>query len=296
MKLNNIKPGKNKIPQGKGLLKKMIAALVSVAVFAVSFVIITKANEAATNTVAVLQVRAAGGIPERAVITKDNIVKYDIIRREYREDMVLAEDMDKVIEKFTTCYLRNGSVLYKDEITDEQPLKNEWLYQMDDDQEALTIPYKYGEGGGNILTPGDRIRVRVTYKEDPSSSYDPYSFYGESDSESTTSTEILFDSIEVVDMINSKGNSIYELYKEILRLPEDQRQKVLKSKEFISSIVPSALILAANPDQVNNYIQYKEASGNKILLITILQRDENQIILDQLPTIEMEISNWLDGQ
>jgi len=305
MKLGNIKNGKNKIPRGKNLLKKIAAALISLAVFLVSFMIISKAGSAAKNTVSVLRVKAADGIPERAVISRENIVKYDIIEKEHGKDMFAADEIDAVINKYATHYLRDGAILYRDEVIDEIPLKNEWLYSMIEDEEVLTIPYNFLESGGDILTPGDRIRVRVIYEEtqasDAKSNDEPptenyYSPYSGDNRIKITRTEILFDSIEVKDMLNSSSHSIYEVYREVLRLPENQRQKVLKSSEFIKSIVPKSLILSATSEQIEKYIQYKNATGNKSLLVTILARQENTIILDQLPTLQKEIEMWLEKQ
>ena len=301
MKLGSIKTGKSKIPRGKNLYKKIMAAFISIAVFIVSFFIINRASLAARNTISVLRVKAADGIPERAVITRDNIVKYDIIEKEFSKDMFGADAIDEVVNKFATHYLRDGSILHKDEIIDDIPLKNEWLYNMVEDEEVLTIPYNYLDSGGDILTPGDRIRVRVIYEENAppgDDSYEEafYSPYGGDDRAKITRTEILFDSIEVKDMLNGSSHSIYEVYREVLRLPENQRQKVLKSSEFIKSIIPKSLVLSASSDHIDKYIQYKNATGNKSLLVTILARQENTIILDQLPTLQKEIEMWLEKQ
>jgi len=301
MKLSGIKTGKSKIPRGKSLYKKITAALISIAVFLISFFVINRASLAAKNTVSVLRVKAADGIPERAAITKDNLVKYDIIEKEYSKDMYGADAIDEVINKFATHYLRDGSILHKDEVVDEIPLKNEWLYNMAFDEEVLTIPYNYLDSGGDILTPGDRIRVRVIYEENAAPGEAPsndtyYSPFSSDDRAKITRTEILFESIEVKDMLNGGSHSIYEVYREVLRLPENQRQKVLKSSEFIKSIIPKSLVLSASSDQIDKYIQYKNATGNKSLLVTILARQENTIILDQLPTLQKEIEMWLEKQ
>ena len=33
-------------------------------------------------------------------------------------------------------------------------LKNEWLYELGEEQEVVTIPYNYLECGGDVLLPG----------------------------------------------------------------------------------------------------------------------------------------------
>ena len=299
MKLGSVKAGKGKIPRNKNLIRKIAAAMISVAVFLAAYMIINNANTAARDTVSVLRVKMAGGIPEKGVFTRENIVVSDVVRREHTDDMVDAGDIDGIINNFAARPLRDGAIIHQDEVVEEIPKKNEWLYQMPDDKELLTIPYNHMEAGGDILTPGDRIMVRVIYVDEAQAGngyYEDEQYSPFAGKDKVTRIEILFDSIEVKDMLNSRSNSIYEVYREVLRLPENQRQIVLKSSEFIKSIVPRALILSATTGQVENYIQYLNASGKKSLLVTILARDEYMIILDQLPTLEKEIESWLERQ
>ena len=166
MKLGYVKGGKSKIPRNKNLVRKIAAAAISVAVFVSAFMIINNANTAARDTVSVLRVSMAGGIPEKGVITRDNVVVSDVIRREHTGDMVRADEIDDIVNKFAARPLRDGAIIYSDEVVDEIPKKNEWLYRMSDEMELLTIPYNHIEAGGDILTPGDRIMVRVVFVED----------------------------------------------------------------------------------------------------------------------------------
>jgi hypothetical protein len=228
--------------------------------------------------------------------------KYPIIRKEYTQDMVLAENIDDVLEKYTMYYLRNGAFLHYDEYGSEKPLKNEWIYRYRNesiaDKEILTIPFNYLESGGDILTPGDSIRIRIKYEVEEIEIEEGYDFEGEPYSRpgkpfKKEVTEDLFDSIVVTDMLNSKGHSIYEVYREVLRYPESERQKLLKSSDFMNSIVPKTLVLAATDKQVEKYMQYK--SNSKAIQITLLPRDERSIILD-LPILEQEMRVWLENQ
>ena len=225
-----------------------MAVVLSVMVFIIAFVVIINANNAAKDTVAVVRVKSSNGLVADKALTKDDLEKYDIIRREYNSDMILAEDMDQLIGKYTNYYLRQGTIIHKDQITDEDTVKNEWLYEMSKDSEAVTVPYDYIECGGDILTPGDRIRVRAVYEGSASYVSDddnPYAGYSSSSGETTT--QVVFDSIVVKDLLNSDSHSIYEIYKEVAKLPEDRKQAVMKTDDFIKSILPKALILEATP-------------------------------------------------
>jgi len=141
------------------------------------------------------------------------------------------------------------------------------------------------------------VRIRVKYEvEEEQEIYDEEEgiYYTSAKKDKIEVTQILFNSIVVADMLNGKGHSIYEVYREVLRYPESERQRLLKSNDFMSNIVPKSLALAATPAEVDNYMQYKSTS--KAILITILPRDRNSTILDQLPTLEKEIEVWLDNQ
>jgi len=306
MKLEKVKKTKTKakVPSSGGnLFKKIMAVLLSIAVFAGSYYIISKASADTKDTVEVLRIKAADGLPAESVLTADNLEKYQIIRKEYEKDMVLAENIDDVVEKYTAYYLRNGAILHYDEFGYEKPLKNEWIYKYRNeeiaDKEILTIPFNYLESGGDILTPGDSIRIRIKYEIEEiiyEEAYDiegePYTLPGKAVKKEVM--EDLFDCIVVTDMLNSKGHSIYEVYREVLRYPESERQRLLKSSDFMNNIVPKTLVLAATEKQVEKYMQYK--SNSKGILITLLPRDEDSIILDMRQTLEAEVKVWLENQ
>ena len=105
-------------------------------------------------------------------------------------------------------------------------------------------------------------------------------------------TEIVFDEIVVKDMLNSKSHSIYEIYKEVTKLPEDRKQAVMKTEDFIQSILPKALVLEATPEQVHTYSLMK--GNNAELVITILTRNGSNIVLDDLSTLQSEVETWIE--
>ncbi len=289
------------VSPNKNLFKKIMALVLSIAVFIISAVVIMNSNKAAKDTVAVLRVKSADGLAADVAIGDKDLEVYKIIRKEFTSDMVTSDQLEEIKGMYTSYYLRKGSVLYKDQLTEEKVKKNEWLYEMEDTHEAITIPYDYIECGGDILTPGDRIRVRAVYEGNTSytynsgmadGEYDPYAVYNTGDEEITA--EIVFDEIVVKDLLNSNSHSIYEIYKEIAKLPEAEKQKAMKTEEFIKSVLPKALVLAATPEQVNTYALMK---GNDAqLVITILSRDEESFILDTLTTLQSEVETWIEEQ
>ncbi|RIX50823.1 flagellar biosynthesis protein FlgA [Paenibacillus nanensis] len=288
--LKNTKPNRN-------LFKKVLAFVFALLVVVSSYLYLDNASRKAENVVQVIRVKSNDGIPAFAPLTSKNIETYNLIEKEYTEDMILAEDMDNVTDQLTKYYLRKGSILYKDQLTDEKPLKNEWLYEVADENEVLTLPYNFLEVGGDILMPGDRVRIRVSYdreKNVSTASGNP-NMPASTDTVTVRETEVLFDSIVIKDMLNSNSRSIYEVYKEVQKLDEDKRQEVMKSEEFIDSIKPKALLLEGSSEQINNFAKY-QGFENQSFLITILSRKNSSIILDQLPTLEKEVESWIDDQ
>jgi signal peptidase I len=278
MDLSNIKS----ISPGKKLFKKLLAVIFAIGIIIISYVILSNADKAATDTVEVLRVKSGSGIPAFAVITEDKIEKYKLIKKEYTEDMILAEDISSIVNKYTKYYLRQNSILYKDQFTDEKPLRNKWLYEMSEENEVLTLPYNLLECGGDILMPGDRVRIRVSYETETTSASNSANNPNQvvtMTKGKTIKTDILFESIIVKDMLNANSQSIYEVYQEVIKLDEDTRQEVMKSEDFLKGIQPRALLLEGTKEQMNKFSEYNAYSG-KTFLITILSRAESDVILD----------------
>ncbi|ETT30104.1 MULTISPECIES: hypothetical protein [unclassified Paenibacillus] len=291
----DIRSVKNVAPN-RNLLKRIVAVLFSLTVIVVSYIVITNASQDARDTVEVLRLTEKGGLPAFTVLTEKQVETYNIIRTEYTSDMVLADKLPEVLGKFTKYYIRDNSVLYEDQLLDEKPVKNEWLYKLGEKQEVLTLPYNFLEAGGDILMPGDRVRIRVSYNVEEAAASgaggNPNAVFNPSQS-SVTKTEILFDSIVIKDMLNANSHSIYEVYKEVLKLSEDKRQEVMRSDDFLKSIQPKALLLEGSGEEINKYAKYKSLDS-KSFLITMLSRSGSTVIMDELPTLQNEVESWIE--
>lgn len=288
MNVNSIK----EIRPGRQFPKRILAVLLSITVIAGAFVALDRAGKAATDTVNVVRVKNAGGIPSKSVITKGDLEIYPIIKKEFKEDMVTS--IDEAANKYSLYFLRGKTVLYKDQLSTEKPLKNEWMYELDKANEVLTIPYNYLECGGDILTPGDVVRIRAAYDDIQSeaASGDRYIPGLGGRDRLVRKMETLFDSIAVRDLLNAKGHSIYEVYKEVLKLSEDKKQEVMKSRDFLDNILPRSLVLEGTKEQADKFAMYKNKKEISFT-ITMLSRQGNTKIMDQLPTVAKEIESWI---
>ncbi len=286
MKVNSVKD----IRPGSQFPKRFFAVVLCILVIAAAFIVINNANKDARDTVDIIRVKSSDGIPAKTVVTESQLEKYPIIKKELREDMLTYDKINQVKDKYTLYFLRGKSPIYMDQLTGEKPIKNEWLYQLDENSEVLTLPYDYLQCGGDIVTPGDTVRIRVAYNtEKPAAG-------GYGGTEKERKLEILFDKITVRDMLNGKGHSIYEVYKEVLKLSEQKRQDVMKSAEFMENILPKSLVLEGTRADADRFARFNVKEEGTAFTITILSRKNNSNIIDQLPTTEKEIESWIQAK
>ena len=283
--IKNIKPSSN-------LPKKLFAVVFSISIVIASFAFLNNVNNAAKEVVEIIVVKPSGGISANTFITKDILAKGTVMKADFRDGMITYDKHDDILNKYSAYFLRYQTPMYYDQLTDTKPMKNEWLYSLPKASEVLTIPYDYIECGGDILTPGDYIKVRASYEDKVPMANAGQNPYDTSSSYTTeVKTDVLFDRILVKDLLNSKGHSIYEVYKEVLKLSQEKRQSAMTNKEFMQSILAKSLVLEALPEQVDNYAKYNQKKCT--FTFTILSRDGNKDILEQLPTVEKEVETWI---
>lgn len=289
--IKNIKPGSN-------LPKKIVAVLVSLLVVVVSFMYLNSVNDDAKELVDIVVIKPSGGVSAKTLLNDKMIEKGSVLKTDFKEGMVTYDKIGEVLNKYSAYFLRYDTPVYYDQLVDTKPVRNEWLYSLSDNTEVLTVPYDYDKCGGDVLMPGDYVRVRITKEYDKvttvstDAGQSPYYNAG-TGSEKQIKTEVLFDRILVKDMLNSKGHSIYEVYKEVLKLSEEERQAAMTSKDFMQSVLAKSLVFEANAEQV---VKYAEANlDNSKFTFTILTRAGNENLIEQLPTIEKEVETWVNS-
>ncbi|HOQ01275.1 MAG TPA: flagellar biosynthesis protein FlgA [Acetivibrio clariflavus] len=284
--LKHIKPGSN-------LPKKIAAILVSVLVVIASFSYLNSVNSDAKEVVEIAVVKPSEGIPEKELLTESLIKKGKILKTDFKEGMVTYDKVNEVLNKYAAYFLRHDTPIYYDQLSDSVPVKHEWLYELPKESEVLTIPYDYDKCGGEILAPGDYVRVRVTYEDtdnSPSEATDMNPYFNTSSlNKKKYVTEVLFDRILVKDMLNSKGQSISEILKEVSRLGEEERKAVMESKEFLQNIQAKSLVFEATPEQVD---KYTKSNSHGTFTFTILSRMDNTNFVEQLSAADKEVKEW----
>lgn len=234
-----------------------------------------------------------------SVITEDKIKAKKILKKDVEKEMILWENRDKeLVGKYPAMQIRKGTPIYKDMVSDEQVIRNEYLYELKPDEELLTFKYDNSMAGGRIARPGDKFRIRGSYTmEDGEREKLINQGVANSKGESTdvkdgegnviiksaneqdrivgnVRTRLIFDVATVVDMLNGDGDSIYEIWDDVLALPKSEQEEIMEDDSFKSSVEPESLLIVVKSNQVSRYVEFQAAKDANYTL-TILSRDKD---------------------
>jgi hypothetical protein len=204
------------------------------------------------------------------------------------QDIILWENKDQCINKYATYFIRGKGYIFEDSYTDTKPAKNPWMSEVDKDKILITLPYNSKEAFGNILTPGDNVRIDIAYDGKEVTDYAEFA-----NVESKAMQETLFDQIKVIDLLNNSGNSIYDYYYDLLQMSIAEREEVLKDTSFLSNVMPASMLLEVDDKQFAQFAKAKKLPGITYT-IGLLYREEGSIILDQFKDISREISKSIN--
>ena len=278
-------------PQSKPFIR-ILSVLLSIVVLFILGSWLTKADKEIQKTVKVVRVKNAVGVSE--LITDKTIEPYDMYLKEFNQygtfelngetkrAVALWEERDQVIGNYAAYYLREKTVLFWDSLVQNKENRNPYLYKMNN-KELLNFDADAGLFG-EILIPGDIINVRATYQEDDlnlppeelvllTSGYTPPKI---------TVSDMLFNEIVVIDMLNGSGESIFDVFYELMSKPEAEREKIIQSSEFKSSITPDSFLFSLTAEEIEKYTLIKAKSPE--YTITLLPRTDS-IILEYLSDI-----------
>lgn len=208
-----------------------------------------------------------------------------------KEGMIRWDDREEFTGKYSAHFIREGTPTYTDMFAEEQALRTPYLYNLESDQELLTFPYSISEAGGKLVTPGDRLRIRGSYVI-PEDEYNS-EIEGELDEEDIkenhegrTVADIIFDVVEVQDLLNSSNESIVDIINSANRLSQSERELLMSSDEFINKVTPSAVLMVVDTEEVDKYVEF-QANEAPTYTITMLSRNE------ELQTNELNTGNSL---
>ena len=280
---------------------------VILALLVIVFVSVLTAISAAENKKTITVVRLKGDTPIAAntMITEDLVESYDMYYKEYqqygtmkfsdgttRSTIVTWEDRDLIIgQRYAAYYLRGGTVLFWDSTIKDQTRKNSYLYSMSG--ELLNINMNTVSDFGDMVVPGDTLNIRATYSK---TNYDlsdeeayklAYANGSNINNVETTVIEPLFEEVAILDMLNSGGNSIFDIYYDYISMTKAEQAAALEDSNFLQSVVPASILLEVTSEEVEHYMEMQSAGAT--YQITLLPRSSSSSIIDSLNDIQNAI-------
>lgn len=292
-----------KINRDSNAMKKAVSKNMKVTGLLVAFII----GAIIANTVGSLGyltsydiVTLKSDVPQEGRIMKSNLETTKMTRAEFnsrgtyksasgqvKSAVVLASDMDTIADKaYASYFLRHGTPIYWDSLSKETPKKYSYLYKMDG--ELLYVDIDAGEFG-RMLVPGDHINVRISYEEElyKLNTVEEYTAMKESGVSPQTTANVqskLFNDVSVMDILNKDGESIFDLYYELLALPKAQQQKMIDSEDFLKRVEPVKILLQVTPEEADFYMSVQDK--NPKYLLTLLPRTSSNLISEALNDLE----------
>ena len=296
VKANNQSRAKNRI---LGILIALIVVMI---------ITIATAAASAESRKTIAVVRLKDDISANALITDDMLEVYDMYYKEYaqygtmkfsdgttRSTIVTWNMRDKVVgQRYAAYYLRGNTVLFWDSTIKDQTRKNSYLYSMSG--ELLNIQMTTTDDFGDMVVPGDSLNIYATYTE---TNYDlpseeQYKYQMESGSAQGTSgveqtkTELMFSEVQILDMLNGSGQSIFDIYYEYISKTKAEQQALLSDDSFLQNVQPASILLEVTSEEVERYMKLQSLGAS--YQMTLLPRKSSSSITDSLSDIQTALA------
>ena len=145
---------------------------------------------------------------------------------------------------------------------------------------------------GDMVVPGDTLNIRASYSKIYYNvpSEEAFMLNGDSygDGIEATKTEMLFSEVTILDMLNSAGNSIFDIYYDYIAATKAEQAAMLNDEGFLASVSPSSILLECTSEEVEHYMKLQSAGAT--YQITLLPRDGSSSIVDSLSDIQTALA------
>lgn len=293
-----LRPDKVKAGKVGGLSNKVKVWLMLIAVVAGVLVISFISRMGSDDVVSVVKLSAA--VPQDGRITEENMVEDSMTKTEYekqgiytlsdgskKRSIVLWSDRSRIVNAYASYYIRQGTPIYWDSLSKETPKKYSYLYKMDGELAKIDLD---AEEFGKMLVPGDKINVRASYTQSVYTLPDEKDFMiqqqtGIQAQTTETKQDMLFNNATVLDMLNADGDSIFDMYYQLLALPKAKQQAMVQTEEFQEKVKPSKILLNVTTEEADNYMLMKSKSPT--YMMTLLPRTSGNLITEALNELQI---------
>ena len=249
----------------------------------------------------------------------------DSDKTESKQIIIPWSQRDEVIGKYMGNYISKGTYLTSQDITSEVTTRNPWIQSMKADEEIYTMNFDAGAINTRLIYPGTRLRVRLLQQVPVDKVDDIRKLIGRAESENLdlivhestvlkngkliesaeakdefNVAEIVIDDITITDMTNGSGESIYDLYCSLLKLPVNDRLKYLRTElieneeanSWAARTTPSMITFILDKDSASRLAEFEQNGGT--LKYTILPDDPDSEDQANLMSQFIEISNQIN--
>lgn len=265
--------------------KKFGGLAVLAAATAVGIISVWNIGQKAQQTVEVCMIDD-GGAYKNQLITDSMIKPYEMLQAEYEkyaykesngvttERIILYEDKDKIAGKAYAAFPLSGEtvMLYEQLIKSRVDNSDTVLFSFPGkDIVQLDIGKQDLNAFKTFLQPGDKLNIEATYSEEIEIPVDDE--YGNITTERVDQykTETVFGNIMIADLINSKGESILDIYSDYNSKSIFAQDALDNSSSFQDSVTPSSLLVALTPKEKEIYYKYL-AKDNVTFRVSLPQR------------------------
>ena len=233
-------------------------------------------------------------------------------------------DQEKGVASYASTYLKVGSLLTSTDLTKEITVRNPWVAAIKQDEEIFTMSFEANSVNSRLLFPGTRLRARLISEVPsemvqevrqeiaraegipvkdivrPSTVAQQQDKFQESSGVTTEVAEVVIDEVIITDMTNSAGESIYDLYMSLLKLPINTRSDYLKttlgdnstSQNWASRVTPTTITFILDKDSASRLAEFEKGSG--AIKYTILPDDPENEDQANLMSQFIELSNQIN--
>lgn len=247
--------------------KNFLIILVAV-ITAVLIVWVYSLGKKAETTVSVVMWKEP--VYKNQVITESMLLEYKMLTAEFEKyavvdangnksrRLVLWEERDKLINTFAAYSLQQETLAtIRDVITSRTDNSDSVLYSFPG-KNIVALEVGEDDLGSfkTFLEPGDRINITAIYRTSEKVEEDDGTGTINATEVEVIREEAAFKDIMVADLLNSRGDSILDIYASYNDKTVYEQAGLDASEAFIDSVTPSTLLVALTPEEESAYYSY----------------------------------------
>jgi hypothetical protein len=238
------------------------------------------------------------------------------------------DETDEVINKYMANFTQTGQYLTLKNVTDKKVIRNPWLSEVEEGNEIYTLDIDTEGINTRLLLPGTRLRARAVLQVDNVSNISSVSLTNNENNNleeglnivqstndkntlnkdsllkmgtSIPQVEIIFDDMICVDMLNSNGESLFDIYMALYKLPVGERLEYIETTieegnalSFQKRVTPTSLVFILDKDQATNMTKYENLENVSIKYTILPFTDDTGNLLSNFTEIADQMSDLIE--